>query len=224
MTSTSESQTETGSSDRLDDYLLHEFDHQAASLLQNEDAGERRVQVFLTIWAAIFAVIAFAIDRENTGFLQALQQTRPAILTCLFALLLLGASAFLRLVHRNITTDRHKFALRALRRQFVDKATARANPNAFFKPYDKEKRRSAKPIKGGWLDVVMLLNSASVAMVVLTLLHRSVDPVSGLTIAVGILTFAGALVAQICLARRRYCSEWKELDAADSLSLTGGDR
>ena len=142
--------------ERLDDLLLQEHAHFGDSLLRNEEDGEKRVTFFITLAGAVGAVIAFVLKDG-----QALMGTiSPAQLvrTSLAALLLFGATTFMRIIKRNISSDKLKVALREIRLQFVSDHTRRQLPHAFF-TLDEIKPRKPFTGFGGWLDTVTLANA-----------------------------------------------------------------
>lgn len=205
-------------SSQLGEYLLHEFDHIAAALQQNEDAGERRVQFFMTVVAAVFGIIALAFRNETETLADAVKSSWLQITLGLSVLLLFGISTLIRIVQRNTTSDKYKFALRSIRRRFVSRAVAKAHPTAFFEPYKPMSRRNALSLKGGWFEIVALLNSAILGVMAWLLQnHESTKqegPILWLTIVAVILALAG----QVVYAQTTYKKEWAKLDEADARS------
>lgn len=199
---------------RFDDYLLHEFDHIASSLQLNEESGEKRVQFFLAVLTAVFGIIGLSLRGEGIALSVALRQSWPLVASCLAVMFLFGWSTLLRLVERNLATDKLKFALRVIRRRFIRKEVAAAHPTAFFDPYTKMKWRSCWPPKGGWLDVGLLLNAVIAAAFTSSVWQR--DTLRPFSWAVPGAVFAVVLIVQFAYVERRYKKEWRKLDAKDA--------
>jgi len=196
------------------DYLLHEFDHIAESLQQNEESGEKRVQFFIAVLTGVFGILGLAFKREQTEFVDAMAKAWLAIVVCLVVLFLFGMSTFLRLIERNLASDRYKFALRAIRRRFLSVDDAQRHPTAFFDPYTEMRPRSIWPVKGGWLDTVALLNSLIFGALTWVLGTRliSTDAATGFaSVAVSVVV----LYVHLSAARRKYRDEWARLTSSD---------
>lgn len=207
--------------DHVHEYLLHEFDHLAESLLQNEESGEKRVQFFIAVLTAVLAVLGLIFKGEQESFSIAAPGVRLTIAVCLVVLFVFGLSTLVRLVERNKASDRYKFALRAIRRRFVSAELALAHPTAFFDPYTKMKQRSALPVKGGWLDVIVLLNGLIVGALTWVLSGGAIEATSILaTLAVFLVVIGWQFIA----VERQYRAEWEKLVKLDGLPDTIAER
>lgn len=198
-------------SSKIDEFLLHEFDHNAAALLQNEEAGEKRVQFFFTVVTAVFGIVGLAFRSETVPLTEQLAASWAPVSLGLLLLLILGLWTTSRIVQRNVTTDQHKFVLRGIRRRFVTSDFARKHPNMFYKVYDDFDERRAMSGKGGWFEALLVLNSALSALlawVVAKGLQPSAEYVEFLIPAVFAVLTA---YAQLRYARRKYAENWKEL-------------
>jgi hypothetical protein len=201
-------------SGRFDDYLLHEFDHVAASLVANEELGEKRVQFFLGLVTAVLGIIGLTLRGEGIALAVAVRESAVMIAGLLVVLFLFGLFTLARIVERNLATDRLKFALRAIRRRFVSRPVAAMYPNAFFDPWTAGKQRSALKLKGGWLEVVALLNAVIAAGITWVGLQRPAPRAVVLWLACAAV-FLLALVLQVVVVEKRYVKEWGKLEAAD---------
>lgn len=207
--------------ERLPDFLLHEFDHVGAALLHNEDAGERRVQFFLAVATAVFGLIGLAFRAENEPIAQTAREWALPISIGLVALLIFGLATLLRIIERNVATDRYKYALRALRRRFVSSDLASAHPAAFFEPYTEPKQRRAWSSKGGWLEVVALLNASILLLIGWLLANRLVPPsrrtgaIDALVVGVPVLLFLLVFIGQLVVANRKFEEEHSSLADKD---------
>ena len=141
-----------------EEFLLREYEHVSECFLQNEEGGEKSVNIFLTITTALAAGLAFGWEKLESG--APLYWLPMTGLT--FFWLLLGFTILRRLVRRNLTTDEHLRALARIRRHFVH----RENDYCWkILPYDPYKSRppreaSKSPFgKGGYVEILMLLNA-----------------------------------------------------------------
>jgi 8-oxo-dGTP pyrophosphatase MutT (NUDIX family) len=135
--------------------MLHEYDHVAQSLLANEESGEKRVTFFLTLASGIGAAIGFLLRDRGVGLSQFL-----LIALALLSLFVLGYVTLVRVVTRNVATDRYQNQLSRIRQYFVDgKEDGRARFLA-FDPFHLKRRpaRTSKDrgriVTGGWVETV----------------------------------------------------------------------
>jgi hypothetical protein len=152
----------TALNDRSTELLRAEYEHLAASLLSNEEEGERRVNVLLTLLAAVIAGIGLGADRftANVDVLVA------AVLVSSVILAMYGLVTLRRIVERNLTTTDYLNGLRRIRAAFI-----KANPEILevvpFVP-GKIRRREREPWWGlgraGFLEVVAATNCVVLAI------------------------------------------------------------
>ncbi|HET7698253.1 MAG TPA: hypothetical protein VFK57_21235 [Vicinamibacterales bacterium] len=146
--------------ERVPEFLIVEYQLTTESLLKNEESGERRAAFFLTLAGAAGAVLAFAFDGDQPVFERA--RLAPAVVVVGTVVLLFGWMTVIRLIERQVTTDKLIFALRDLRRLFISRADAAIAPNAFLQPYGDPPGRSLKTFslaRGGWLESVEAVNA-----------------------------------------------------------------
>lgn len=143
----------------LNAFLLHELQHTTESLLKSEEDGERRVTIFLTLSAGAGAVLAFVLGDDNSYDTSSIS---PPIVVVLIALLVFGQFVLMRVAKRNRTTDQYKKRLNRVRRWFT---CSKHDPRlewVAFNPFKAPKERVLSfggPRNGGWLEILILINS-----------------------------------------------------------------
>jgi predicted secreted protein len=131
---------------KSEDFLLVEYRNLADSFWRNEEAGERRVNLFITlVTAVISALVALATRGARTNFDDAI------MLLALLALLALGSVTFLRMLRRNQVTDEYKRAMDAIRAFFKE-------GDERLRDYEPFKRTGRKVGRGGLAEMVAVLN------------------------------------------------------------------
>lgn len=134
---------------KSEDFLLVEYRNLADSFWRNEEAGERRVNFFITlVTAVISALVAWATRGSGvrTDFDYAI------VLFALLALLALGIVTFLRMLRRNQVTDSYKRAMDMIRAFFKE-------GDERLRDYEPFKRTGRKIGRGGLAEMVAVLNS-----------------------------------------------------------------
>jgi hypothetical protein len=96
---------------RIHELVKLEFEHVTSQFTANEEMGEKRVALFVSLTAGLGAAAVLAGDK--LGPAQALSSSGIFIAVNV-AWLLFGYLTFLRIVQRNVTTDRYKAQLRQL--------------------------------------------------------------------------------------------------------------
>lgn len=150
------------------DFILEEYKHLTDSFLRNEELGERRVNFFLTFTTtAIGALVAI---REFFGDVE-MKNFYIGFCAVLLALLLFGIVTLMRIIHRNLVTDKYLRGLARIRRYYAD--TDKENPNILpylpYKTFDDfpQRKKERKDIyslgNGGLLETVALVNSLIMA-------------------------------------------------------------
>jgi hypothetical protein len=105
--------------DHMKDILLEDHKHYSEWLHRNEESGEKRANLYITLLAAIPTVIV-AIAEKNDLHVFENGNLQIIFSMVLFALLFFGYFTFLRLIKRNSVTDEMKFALDKIRQQPMD--------------------------------------------------------------------------------------------------------
>ena len=101
------------------DLLLEDYRYYGDWLQRNEEAGEKRVNLYVTLLTAIPAGIV-AISEKNDLHILENQSMQIILITALAALLPFGIFIFFRLIKRNAVTDEMKFTLDNIRQQYMD--------------------------------------------------------------------------------------------------------
>ena len=206
-------------------FLVAEYNHVVESFLRNEEDGEKRATFFLTLSAAVAAVLGFLLrERSGPGIAAQIILVESAIL----ALLLLGFFSFARVVGRNVASDRYKRRLGRIRRYFVGSRTDPRLRYLPFDPYQVDSRRlpSWRAARGGWLEVVGAVEAlfagalVAIPIALLPFMALSVEQRRLLAVVAGL---AAALIAWYWLvehANARYRREMWE--GADGFVLERG--
>jgi hypothetical protein len=145
--------------ERLNSLFTVEHEHLSAQFISNEEMGETRVTLFLTLSAGLGAAVLLAWEKlESNSFVD--------ISILLLAITLLwsvfGYLTFLRMVNRNATTDEYKRQFRNLRSWFVEPRDMRAREILPYDPYERYDVHTGLSLwrgKGGYAELVALLNS-----------------------------------------------------------------
>ena len=117
--------------------LLAEYEHTADSLLRNEEDGEKRATFFITLTGAAGTALAFLLGRDA---LLDPRSVHPLVVCALGVVLAVGYLTFLRVVQRNLASDRYKRALNRIRRHFLLDAGDPRRVFLAFDPYSQERR------------------------------------------------------------------------------------
>ena len=144
----------------LRDLLLAEYAHAADSLLRNEEDGERRVRFFLSLAGAAGGIVVFVRGEDST--LTRHDVVDPVLLILTGLLVVMGYSTYLRLVERNLASERYKRGLNRVRRAFLRSAQDPDVAHLAFDPYGSVCRRlpSWRSVgRGGWLETVALVDA-----------------------------------------------------------------
>jgi len=185
-------------SERQWSLLLETYSDRQHLMVSNEDLGERRFQVLMTVVSAVGIALGLAAGRLTTASLQA-----TASLAALLLAALAGATT-VRLARRDVATSRLKADLLKIR-QFV----AAGRPDLIEAlPHMREKpaglrRRPLYP-SGGLVDLVGIVTAAFVGIAVGTSVGGRVADVVTLLLATGATILAW--VGIVLLVRRIYRS------------------
>jgi hypothetical protein len=146
-------------------FLLAEYEHLGASLLTNEDAGEKRVGVFLALIAAVTEAIGLGaerlrVDASSLGWV--------VLISCV-VLLLYGVTTLRRIMRRNVVTTTYLNGLRRIRAAFIWRYPKLIHVLTFL-PGEQPEVRERRPWWGigsaGFLEVVATTNSLLAACAV----------------------------------------------------------
>jgi Ca2+/Na+ antiporter len=144
------------------DFLLAEYHTMENHLWKNEELGDRRVNIFLTVASAVMAASASLMAGED--FFTVTGTLNPKLFWIIFfsltAVFLFGLLTLSRIIRRNLETDSCKMALDRIRLYFL-----RLNPNIFpylpFDPHKKIPQRRAHLLafgSGGLVQTIVFIN------------------------------------------------------------------
>ena len=143
----------------LDDekLLLAEYERFSESYWRNEEAGERRVNFFITLTTALIGAIVALI---TSGAQISEDSIRLIATAALFGAFLLGLVTFLRMLQRDRVTDEYKAILRYLREHLRSRSTS-------LKEYELPFRSHGRWwLKGGLAITLAMMNSFILAVIV----------------------------------------------------------
>lgn len=200
---------------RTAELLKMEYQYLNNSFISNEDMGEKRVSLFMTLTAGLGAAVLVALDK--------LSDRSPPVALLLLAISLawfvLGYLTLLRILHRNLATDRYKRQLSRLREWFVARDDADALAALPYPPYrddDQKGREFRFGHRGGYAELVGFINALIAAAIgfqltafVLSLVTPTVPAGAALWLE-GTMAVLGLLVAwryQRRLAAKVYSEE-----------------
>jgi hypothetical protein len=185
---------------RLTAMVALDYDYLTQQLLKNEEMGEKRVGLFLTLTAGIGATAMLAREKLSGGISGGL---REVFLAVNVVWLLLGYVTLRRILRRNRQTDELKAQLGVLRGHYVKYADLEGRRTLPYDPYDVPKADRAIRLwrgKGGYAEMVALLNAVAAGALVWQVVHLVVDGtalITGVTtspLVNAILATVGALV------------------------------
>ena len=175
--------------------LLETYADRQRLMITNEDMGERRFQVLMTVVGAVGIALGLVADRFDDASLRATALLMALLLTAL------GYTTTVRMAHRNVATSRLKAELQI--REFV----AQGRPDlAAVLPYMTEKpagmRTRPHYPSGGLVDLVALVTAAFAGLAVGALLGGRVG--NAVTIGVALAAATLAWLGMILVVRRVY--------------------
>lgn len=145
--------------DRVQILITMDLKYLTDQFLRNEEMGEKRVALFVSLTAGLGAASLVARERLPSVLYPEL------FITITVMWLLFGYLTFLRIVQRNITTDNYKKQLRKLRKWFVEEGDQRGRSVIPYDPYgppDKGRTgltfRGSQGGRGGYAELVALIN------------------------------------------------------------------
>jgi hypothetical protein len=151
---------DNGRQAKREELIRLEYANLTAQFVANEEMGERRVALLVTLTAGLGAAAGFAHEKlGGQGF--------PELwLGVNVAWLLFGYLTFLRILKRNKATDFYKARLRALRQWFVEAGDEELRRKLPFDPWNEEREsraglrfRMSRGGTGGYAELVAFVNS-----------------------------------------------------------------
>jgi len=167
---------------KLHELISAEYKYLTEQFIANEEMGEKRVALFVSLTAGLGAAAVLAREKLANGSSVSFPEVFVAVNV---AWLLFGYLTFLRIIHRNVTTDKYKRQLRKLREWFVEEGDAAARVLIPYDPYGPpDKRRKGltfcgtKGGNGGYAELVGLINSVIAGTLGWQVTHYAIDLVS----------------------------------------------
>lgn len=146
--------------ERLNELMRMEFANLTAQFQANEEMGEKRVALLVTLTAGLGAGAGFVHEHLGAKGLPELWLLVNA------AWLLFGYLTLLRILQRNAVAERYKRNLRKLRQWFVEERDADGRRHLPFDPHGPEETPrsglrffAASGGRGGYAELVAFVNS-----------------------------------------------------------------
>jgi len=136
--------------------LLAEYKHYSASFWKNEEVGEKRVNLFITLTTAVIAGIVALVTSSHAANVEFL----PIASVALSGLFLFGLVTFFRILQRNRVTDEFKEIIDYLREQLRRRSSSLSD---YELPFRKKK---AKVFRGCLAETVAVVNGFIIAVIV----------------------------------------------------------
>lgn len=158
---------------RAHELVAAEYGYLTQQFIANEEMGEKRVSLFVALTAGLGAAAVIAAEK----LLNKSPSSFYLLLAINIAWLLFGYLTFLRILHRNITSDRYKEQLQTLRSWFVKQDDVESLKVLPYPPYaPAQPRRSLRFFasrggKGGYAELVALINAMIAAALVFQVAH-----------------------------------------------------
>jgi hypothetical protein len=166
------------------EFLRADFEHLTASLIQNEELGEKRVTSFVTLGSAFFAAIGFIGEKNPIPGVTA----RGAAIFLGTVLLAIGVLTLLRIMRRNAATNSFIAAINVIRERQAPTASS---------AYRKHLKKGPRSIlNGGHAYVVAVMNTGLVVVLSWAVMTEPVSPVALAALATLALVVQFALIAE----------------------------
>ena len=140
-----------------DEILKLEYAGTSSLFESSEEFGEKRTTLMITITGVLFgSFFALLKNKEDYFFKHAF--IFWLMIMAIFFLLVLGGLTLLRMAHRNITTDEYKATFRQIGKFYVNNSPG-LKKYLYFDPDEELKNRKDAPFKGGYIEIIKLINS-----------------------------------------------------------------
>lgn len=204
--------------DNFETILLKEYDYVSRLFIENEQLGERRVELFNALTTAVLAMLG-AIS--GSGILLMGKEADPKLfLIGSMVLFSFGIFTLRRIIQRNIATDQNTIKLDSIRKYFVKEETSE---KIAYLPFDPESPKPPHRIepgvtplfslgRGGLLENVVLMNSfifAGLVVSLFALLPLETEMIFVILAygLIGLLVFVGSWLGQMIYTRGKYDDE-----------------
>jgi len=158
---------------RWNELVTIEYKYISDLFRANEEMGEKRVALFVSLSAGLGAAALVAKEVWRGTF--------PGIFLAVnVAWLLFGYLTFLRVVHRNTVTDKYKRQLRNLRQWFVDEGDVKVLKLIPYDPYGPPDDQHP-PLRffsgnGGYAELAGLINAIAAGAFGWQITHLALSP------------------------------------------------
>jgi hypothetical protein len=179
---------------KTEEFLLAEYRNLADSFWRNEDAGERRVNFFITlVTAVISALVALATRATDLRS----DVVSALVIFALLALLAFGVITLLRMMRRNRATDEYKRAMAQVRKFFKEEDERLRD----YQPFPKSARTIGS---GGLAEMVAVFNALIVAALGVVL---AISLALWMAALAGVVCFVAAIIVQFRFIASRYAEK-----------------
>jgi hypothetical protein len=201
--------------------LLADFRYVSECFWRNEELGDRRVNFFITLTTAVIGA-SVVLVREDISKLS--DRVVAVFFLALAALLLFGILTLVRMIRRNLETDKYKLRQDRLRLYFAVRDPNIREHLAFdpYKPIPGRKKewewmRLHEVLsfgRGGLVETVALVNCMIAAMFSALLILRILDVGIAVNVPVSVAVGLVAWVIQKAYVNWRYGCEESRSEAA----------
>jgi hypothetical protein len=149
--------------------LKMEYERLYGLFQHSEDFGEKRTNLMITITGFLFAgFFAFLKDDSNYFFKNSF--VFWLLVMAIIFLLILGCLTLIRMANRNINTDEYKEGIRLIKEYFRSRY-ADLNNYLFFDTLKELEPRKTRKSRGGFIEVIRLINSVLFGLLIYMLLN-----------------------------------------------------
>jgi hypothetical protein len=189
--------------------LLDDLKNWNESFWKNEEAGERRLNFYLTLVTAVMGGLVALYQynvKEGGGMQVAVEVVERVAPKAIVGLLVVGVITFMRMVHRDHTTDDYKERADAVRRLVLGKELDRLYPEP--PPRSNRSRRwrpvlrTARSVFGGGLVMTMLVLNSLLFGVLMGLVSAPRN--AAIAWRDGVWAFLGAAALQLVFSGLRH--------------------
>ena len=232
--------------DSYRELLCREYDYLTKMYISNEDLGEKRVNIFLSLASAALAIFG-VISGIEFPLVEMIRLGSMLFTVVTVVLLLFGWITLKRIITRNIDTTEYVNRIDSIRRAYVKRHEEEKILHLAFNPYKEPKIRSIDPGlrsllsfgRGGLMENVVLMNSIIFIGFVISLLGWASVVLEGFiqVLVYGILAvtaFIGIWIFQMDHVRKKYDAKipekaaggivWREADNTKEVALVQRER
>lgn len=199
------------------EYMLAVYNSASADFRHNEEFGDRRVNLYITLATAVLGGLILLVTRQ---VIESLLFLLPAVAFGIAVVLSIGWPTFLRILTRNKATDQYIRSMRDVGKFFIlSEPSIKPFLNEFdpFKPKDRRSKtlKLYSPATGGYLQTVAILNSlvaASLPLLVILALNTVTGAQDGSPTRVDLrgYIFLGFSAALLALGSWWFQIKWAE--------------